>query len=268
MAFAVAMLAVGCSSPRPSPLPRKPLSPPAWVPPVPATHDALSAVLGALATAGPASSRDGVRQDIFAGYLAAIADFGPVSTPELFPSQPDRLAYLVDAHIAWTISLGESRRYRRLDVRALREVPLPLDRRTSSLAALEREIARRAPSEPRLALLLNPGWKGGPPLPASALEGRSLDWQLASHAAVCGSHPGFWELDREQKVLRVSACTDLMWGLPPAQPARARRLLELVPPPAGLRDAVLAACGASLERCTVVSTAVDQARLFEGAGRR
>lgn len=264
---AVVALAASCASPPPSPLARTPLAPPARLAPVPATHDVLSGVLGALAAAGPASRLDGVRQDIFADYLAAMAQVGPTSTPELYPSGPYVLAYLVNAHVAWAVALGEARRLRRLDTSSLREIPFPLDRGTSTLAALEAEIARRAPSEPRLALFLNPGWKGGPPLPPSALEGHSLDWQLATQSASSGSTPGFWDLDRAGKVLRVSAFTDAMWGLPPEQPARARRLLELVPPPARLRAAVEETCGRSLERCSVASIPLDDARLFAPAPR-
>lgn len=266
--LALVALAAGCSAPPISPLPRQPIVPPTWLPAVPATHDALSGVLGALAGAGSRSSRDGVRQDMFAGALAAMAHFGPSSTPELFPPDSHVLAYLVDAHVAWSIALGEARRFRRLDVAALRKVPFPLDRRTSTLEGLAGEIARRAPWEPRLALFLNPGWKGGPPLPLTALEGHSLDWQLAVHAALCGRTPGFWEVDRERRVLKVSAFTDSLWGLPTDWPARARRLLELVPPPTRLLETVQATCGASLQRCTVMSVGIDEARLFEARPRR
>jgi len=205
---------------------------------------------------------------MFAGSLAAIANFGPISTPELFPTEAHVLAYLVDAHVAWSIALGEARRFRRLDVAALRRVPFPLDRRTSTLEELAGEVASRAPCEPRLALFLNPGWKGGPPLPSAALEGHSLDWQLAVHAALCGRTPGFWQVDRERRVLKVSAFTDWLWGLPTDQPARARKLLELVPPPARLLEAAQEACGPSLQRCTVISAGIDEARLFEASPRR
>ena len=268
LVLALLALTVGCSSPPVSPFPRQPLVPPTWLPAVPATHEALSGVLGALAGAGPRSSQDGVRQDMFAGCLATMARFGPVSTPELFPTEPHVLAYLVNAHVAWTIALGEARRLRKLDVSALREVPFSLDRKTTTLAALAGEIARRAPWEPRLALFLNPGWKGGPPLPASALEGHSLDWQLAIHAKLCARTPGFWALDRERKVLKVSAFTDSMWGLPAEQPARVRKLLELVPPPAQLREETQATCGPSLQRCTVTSIGIDEARFFETSPHR
>jgi len=205
---------------------------------------------------------------MLAGSLAELARFGPISTPELFPTEAHVLAYLADAHAAWTIALGEAPKLRKLGVGALREVPFPLDGRMSTLATLAGEVARRAPWEPRLALLLNPGWRGGPPLPASALEGHSLDWQLASHAEICGRTLDFWNLDRERRVVKVSAFTDFMWGLPAEQPARVRKLLDLVPPPGQLRQAILATCGLSLQRCTVASTGFDVARLFEPDTRR
>jgi len=266
-ALALLTLAAGCASPPAPYSPPLPLVAPSWLPAIPVTHDALSGVLGALAGAGPGGSWDGARQEVLAGYLAALATSGPRSTPELFPSDAHVLAYLADAHVAWAIALGRAAKLRKLDAVALREVPFPLDGRTSTLAALTDEIVRRAPWEPRLALYLNPGWKGGPPLPASALEAHSLDWQLAAHAALCGRTPGFWELDRERKVLKVSAFTGYMWGLPAAQPARARKLLELVPPPDRLREAVLATCGPSLQRCTVASLDVDRERLFAAGPR-
>jgi hypothetical protein len=69
-------------------------------------------------------------------------------------------------------------------------------------------------------------------------------------------------------VLKVSAFTDSLWGLPIDQPARVRRLLEIVPPPATLLEAARAACGPSLQRCTVISVGIDEARLFEAGPRR
>ena len=124
------------------------------------------------------------------GYLASLAARGPASRPELFPSPEYVLAYLVNAHVAWTIALGEDPEFARLDVAAVRELPFPVDGRIDQPEGLDGEIARRAPWEPRLALFLNPGWRGGPPLPETALDGHSLGWQLADHAALCGRTPG------------------------------------------------------------------------------
>jgi len=68
--------------------------------------------------------------------------------------------------------------------------------------------------------------------------------------------------------VRVSAFTDFMWGLPEEQPARMRKLIDLVPPPVWLRQAILATCGPSLQRCTIASIACDRSRLFEAGPRR
>jgi hypothetical protein len=227
----------------------------------PAGAAPLSAVLARVQT-DPAAA--GVRGALDA-YLSALARTGPRTRPGLFPTDADALAYLADAHMAWTIALGERRDLARLDPAALRGIRFPLDGRTATLREIAAELQRRAPFEARLALFLNPGWKGGAPLPESALEGPSLEWQLARHAARCGG-AGFWALDAGAHRLAVSAVSASMWGLPEAPVARARRLLDLVPPPAALAGAIAAVCGASLERCTIVSAPLDTARLFGPVG--
>ncbi len=237
--------------------------PPPWLPAVPATHDALSTVLGAMGAFDAQRGWSGARDQVFAGYLSTLTHSGPVTTPELFPSEADALAYALNAHLAWVIALGETPALRTRDVATLREVPFPLDGRTSTLARLEAEVAGRAPFEPRVALLLNPGWRGGPPLPGSSIEARSLEFQTATQARLCGATAGFWEVDRRLGVVRVSAFTDFMWGLPTAQPDRGRRLLELIPPPADIAAAIVAACGATLLRCSITSAPFDMARLIE-----
>jgi hypothetical protein len=264
--FAIAALAAGCAR-TPGPAgPPLPLVQPAWLPPVPATHDALSTVLMAMAASGPNRRWSGARNQVFAAYLSALAHNGPSSTPDLFPTPGDALAYALDAHLAWVIALGESPGLRSRDVSALRQVPFPLDGRTSTLARLEGEVARLAPLEPRAALLLNPGWRGGPPLPAAAIEARALDFQLALQARACGQTAGFWDLDSRRKIVTVSAVTGLMWGLPDQQPERTRRLLQLVPPAPGLADSIVSTCGASLLRCSIASAPFDTSRLIEPAG--
>jgi len=235
---------------------------PDWVSTLPATHETLSAVLAAFSAEEQSQAWNAARADALRGYLADLARCGPMSRPELFPSNEAALAYLVDAHIARTLALGHAGRLSKLGVDGLRQEPVAIDGRTSSLRGLMEELARRAPWEPRLALFLNAGWRGGPPFPPSAVEGRSLEWQLTLQAERCGKSSGFWTLDAPARRLGVSAYTELMWGLPPAQPARTRRLLDLVPPPDAIREAVFAACGASLQRCVVVLTPVDTGRLF------
>jgi hypothetical protein len=233
------------------------------LPAVPATHDALSTVLATMSAFRPQRGWSGARNQVFAGYLSAIAHSGPRSTPELFPTGGDALAYAINAHAAWVIALGETPSLRDRDVEALRTVPFPLDGGTATLARLEREVARETPFEPRAALFLNPGWRGGPQLPPAALEARSLAFQLETQAGECGRAPGFWALDRSRRTVRVSSFTGFMWGLPTDVHERTRRLLELVSPPPALKSEIVGTCGESLERCAVEPAPFDTARLVE-----
>ncbi len=261
--LAAAALA-GC---RPSPSPAPPrVGAPFWIPALPATHETLSAVLAGLPSGDPAGAWRPSTDAALRRYLEITARRGPSSHPELFPSGQDALAYLVDAHVAWALALGHDPRLARSDVARLREVPVTVDGASWSLDALAREVARRAPWEPRLALFLNAGWRGGPPFPRTALEGRALAWQLTLQAERCGSAPGFWTLDDAGRRLALAAYADLIWGLPDDRVARTRRLLDLVPPPGPLRDRIVATCGASLQRCAIAVTPTDTARLFTPAG--
>lgn len=259
---ASALAAANCGpgravAPRPAPILVE-----AWAARLPLTHEPLSAVLLGLGGIGGRAKLGPAGAELIRDYLAALAVDGPRTRPDRFPLEPQAIAYYVNAHVAWTIALGDTRRLAGLDADALRSVAFPLDGRETTLATIADEIARRAPWEPRLALFLNPGWRGGPPLPTCAVESHSLDWQLALQAESCGSAAGFWALDRAARRLSVSAFTAGMWGLPDVQPARTRRLLDLVPPPRDLREAILAACGASLQRCSVATAEFDTSRLF------
>ena len=225
----------------------------------PMSHESLSEVLGGVLPeewAGWGNAR-GATLD---AYLGTIARGGPTTNPELFPSPDHVLAYFINAHIAWTLALSHAPGLARRDVVALQHEPITVGGVTTSLDRLVGEVWLRGPLEPRLRLLLNPGWRGGPELPPSAVEGHALDWQLADQARRCGSAPGFWALDAAAKTVSVSSFTTLMWGLPDAPQARARRLLDLVPPAPALRDAILATCGAGLQRCTIVAAPFDHRR--------
>ena len=261
------LLAAGCNRAPAFRLPPLAGTAPGWRSALPATHEPLTAVLALVSGGGPGTAWGPNAARVLDGYLAALSGAGPRTRPDLFPSGDHALAYLVDAHVAWTIALGENGGLAGLNVSELRDVRVPLDGGTTTLRGLEAELSRRAPYEPRLALFLNPGWRGGPPLPDGALEGDALGWQLARQARRCGDS-GFWAFDPAARRLTVSAFATGMWGLPDAPLARTRRLLELVPPPAAMRAAVTAACGLSLERCTLAAAPVDSGRLLSPAPRQ
>jgi hypothetical protein len=226
------------------------------------THEPLSLALAA-AAAGPAVLADIKVRSVFGPYLGAIAEGGPGSDRAFFPGEADALAFFVNAHIAWTLVLGSDARLADASVTDLRVTSFPLAGGTMTLAGLVGEVWRRGPHEPRLLLFLNPGWKGGPPLPLSALEGHSLSWQLDEHARRCGAVPGFWILDRAHGTLALSAVADLMWALPADTVGRFRAVLDLVPPPPELHAAIQETCGASLQHCCLVLTPLDQSRLLQ-----
>ncbi len=262
----VAVLAAACAPPA-AVGPRLPLAVTPWPPALPATHEPLSTVLLAMGAYDARRGPSGARDLVLAGYLSTLAHNGPLSTPDLFPAGADALAYALNAHIAWAIALGETPALRRRPVDTLREVRFPLDGRTSTLAEIEGEVVAMAPSEPRAALWLNPGWRGGPSLPRCAIEARALEFQLANQARMAGESPGFWGIDRRRRVVSVSGFTDLMWGLPGDRHRRTCRLLELVPPPADVADAIVATCGATLLRCSIAPTPFDSGRLIEPGPR-
>jgi hypothetical protein len=194
------------------------------------------------------------------GYVSLLARCNPALERELFPTDAHVVAYLVDAHIAWTLLLNQDPRLADADVETLRHTAFPLAQGSRTLADLEVEILGRSFSEPRVALALNPGWRGGPPLPAAPFESHSLAWQIGEHARRCGSTTGFWRFDPARKTLAVSAFTTYLPGLPQDQGSRVRRLIDLVPPAEAEARAILATCGDRLGACALAYIPVDSRR--------
>lgn len=237
-----------------------PLNPPWWQPAVPFSHHTLSAVL-----AGgfplPGEDLDEKRRGYLREYLAVLAEGGPTSTPELFPDQAHVIAYYLNAHMAWAHALGSAPKLAGLSTARLLREPIRMDRKTTSLAEIAERARLAAAGEPRVELFLNPGWRHGLRLPSSAVEGYSLAWQLAAQAQRCGASPGFWAFDASAREIRHSALISSMRDLPPNPHLRARRVLDLVPPPPELRAEILTTCGEQLQRCTVRSEPLDRTRV-------
>ena len=221
----------------------------ALAPTTPLSYPLLSQVLARFAAEPTALATQRAR-NLLSTHLARLAQLGPSTRPESFPREEETIAYLVNAHMAWTVALTAEPGLAQLPVAELRTIPFPLDGRRTTLASLAQEILARAPAEPRLVLFLNPGLAEGPPLPPWPLEGHSLAWQLERHAHRCGAQPSFWRLDEARRELAAGAFTAFMPGLPATAHQRAARLLELVPPPPPLYARIVAVCGPTLQRCT------------------
>ncbi|HPW56469.1 MAG: hypothetical protein KA072_12530 [Thermoanaerobaculaceae bacterium] len=257
---AVLVLAASACRREPTRTVRMPLNPPWWQPAVPLVHSAFSAVL-----AGgfplPGEDLDVRRLGYLRAYLAVLADGGPESTPELFSDQAHVIAYYLNAHMAWAHALGSAPALRGRPVDALLAEPIRVDRKLTTLAELAAKVRAEATGEPRVELFLNPGWRGGPRLPPSALEGYSLSWQLAAQAQRCGQAAGFWELHGEAHEVRLSALVADMRWMPVDPRLRTRRALDVVPPPPALGTAILSLCGEQLQRCSVRFIPIDRSRV-------
>ncbi|MGV8041873.1 MAG: hypothetical protein AB2L07_18040 [Thermoanaerobaculaceae bacterium] len=259
-AVAVLVLAASACDRQPTRAVRMPLNPPWWQPAVPLAHSTFSAVL-----AGgfplPGQDLDERRLGYLRAYLAVLADGGPESTPEMFPDQAHVITYYLNAHMAWAHALGSAPHLRGRSVDGLLAEPFRLDRKITTLAEVATRARAEASGEPRVELFLNPGWRGAPRLPPSAVEGHSLSWQLATQAQRSGQAPGFWELDGGAREIRASALVTEMRWMPEEPRMRARRALDLVPPPGPLRASILATCGEQLHRCSVRFVPVDRTRV-------
>lgn len=217
------------------------------LPPGPFAHTELS---WALAAGGDRASRPEASRR-FRSYLAVIATVGPRSRPDLFPTADDAIAYLVNAHLAWATELEAAPQLAGVGAAARRRIRIPLDGESTSLAVLEREIGRRARRDPRLGLWLATGPAPHPPRPPVPLEAYAFGYLLDLQARRCGGEPGTWGFDAAGRRLAVAGYAARLQGLPSDPARRARRLLDVLPPPPALRQQILDVCGNMLQRCRI-----------------
>jgi hypothetical protein len=120
-------------------------------------------------------------------WLARLARQGPKSTPSLFPTRNDRLAYYLDAYNALVFQGVLLRGPERDSVwkgglfsgySFFVSAKFRLDGESSSLKALEDDVIRRDFADPRVHAALNCASIGCPRLPREAFLPEKLDAQL------------------------------------------------------------------------------------------
>ena len=118
-------------------------------------------------------------------YLDVVARFGPESTPELFPTEDDEIAYYLNAYNAIMLRLWLDNGARTADaddgVSWLTWFTInqwKIDRRTMSLDYLEQRLIRVRYDEPRIHAALVCGAVSCPPLRDEPYAGNRLDAQL------------------------------------------------------------------------------------------
>lgn len=149
-------------------------------------------------------------------FIATLARVGPKATPERFASEPERLAYYINAYNAlvlfavvdnWPIdSVHDVRGW--LDPRAgfgfFYGLRLPLDGAEINLYELENEVIRGF-MDARIHAAINCASKSCPALMPFAFEPASLDDQLDAVTRDFCSNPRDVRIDHEAKEIQLSA---------------------------------------------------------------
>ena len=105
---ALCVLGVGGFACQPSPVASPAEAGPPATRPVPADAAALADVLQHAVTPGGWVVVDDLeeRAERLKAYLTFLETHGPTATPAEYPTAPDRLAYWLNAHAAWSLELG------------------------------------------------------------------------------------------------------------------------------------------------------------------
>lgn len=147
---------------------------------------------GTLENPNPFADLDG-KLDI---YLDAVARFGPESTPELFPTEDDQLAYYLNAYNAVMLRLWLDNGARTADpgdkVQWLTWFTVnqwKIDQRNMSLDYLEQRLIRPTFEESRIHAALVCGAVDCPPLRSEPYVGDRLDDQLDDQMVAWLSDP-------------------------------------------------------------------------------
>lgn len=133
-----------------------------------------------------------VDESLLEDYLAEVARVSPDSHPHLFPTEPDRLAYWINAHNA--CALRGVLRFNR--PASLKEIAHRFDSETTyvvggknlSLNAMT-SIAYKRFTDARVHFALVKARRGGPPLPKEPWEPADLDARLGAAARVFVADP-------------------------------------------------------------------------------
>lgn len=142
--------------------------------------------------------------------LRLLAVTGPTASPELFPTEADRLAYWYNARAAWSMWLLDScdcpDKLRPRDVSR----PFPLDGRTMTLDQID-ELLRRQDDWRVLAGAPGVSYDRAR-LPDKPLTGQTFDACLAGRIEQLIADPKRLEIDIDRKAVRLSP---ILWSLRP-----------------------------------------------------
>ncbi|MGH8556626.1 MAG: DUF547 domain-containing protein, partial [Methylococcales bacterium] len=161
--------------------------------------------------------------DRFEQYYGSISLYSPDSHPQLFATEPERLAYWINAYNAAVIKIV----LQTYPIASVADVtpPFPLfflpDKTgffffqrpvfggvSTSLYYLESNVIRERFNEPRIHFALNCASLGCPRLPRVAFEGKDLDRQLDHESRKFFSEPRNFRVDIPARRVYLSSILD------------------------------------------------------------
>lgn len=149
------------------------------------------------------------QRDLLNRYYALLSVTGPGSTPEQFPNPASITAYWINAYNALML-VAVMHQY---PVTTVYDVALPrlehdftfqVDRRSMTLAQIEREIMEHSKGDVRALFALHRAALGGPPLPDEPMRGETLERQLAAAAAAALDTPEVIRIDHTRRLVLVA----------------------------------------------------------------
>ena len=131
-----------------------------------------------------------------------LAVTGPQATPQLFAAEEDRLAYWYNARAAWALALAlRNDCPAKLPTAALEVCPFPLDGRQMTLDGIDAILVK---DDDWRVVVAAPGIRQDRArLPAQPLSAKDVRQRIARRLSELVDDQSRFEIDQEQKVLRV-----------------------------------------------------------------
>lgn len=141
-------------------------------------------------------------------FVAMISVIGPTSTPNLFPSGAHRVAYDLNAYnaLVFYAVLQDPNRatlYGLSQPDPLTAITFQLDRRPTTLRALETRLLDETKGDVRVLFALSQGARGAPAPYPDPFRAPLLDRQLGEAAAAALDNPYVLQIDNRQKCVFV-----------------------------------------------------------------
>lgn len=150
------------------------------------------------------------------GYVERIKQHGPLTQPQLFPTENHRLAYYINAYNALVFHGVLSRGPEPVSVwsgliSGLNFFVLTrftLDQKQISLKTLEDKYIRRQFKDPRIHAALNCASMSCPRLQKFAFDGDKLDYELTAAMQEFVGNPAHVKIDRARGIVLISKIFD------------------------------------------------------------